>query len=76
MRYTFINPPRYFSGNLVTLILLGVCFSCIVLCEMYFVMQNRRKVARNVTDLAWKADNQTKSYAELGTDHPDLMYEN
>ncbi|CZR69997.1 uncharacterized protein PAC_19898 [Phialocephala subalpina] len=74
--FTFVDPPRYFNGNLATLILLSVLIFTVVLCELYFVTQNRRKAAHKVADPAWVAENQIKSYAELGTDHPDFMYEN
>lgn len=73
--YTFTDPPRYFTGNLSTLILLGVLIATVVLCEVYFILQNRKKLERNITDQVWVAENHNRSYAEMGTNHPDFMYE-
>lgn len=74
--FTFIDPPRYFKGNLSTLVLQAVLVVAVILCEVYFVTQNKRKVAHIAADPAWAAENKAKSYEELGTDHPDFMYEN
>jgi len=72
--FTFIDPSRYFNGNLTTLTFLWLFCGVIRLCEVYFVLQNRRKEARRLANpVAWARD-KLKSYKEMETEHPDFVY--
>lgn len=70
--YTFIKPPRYIMGGVGTICMLGLLMVIISLLDVYFIYLNRRKAAQVGTE-KWQLD-LTKSYDDLGTDHPEFTF--
>lgn len=70
--YTYIHKPRYLEGTLTTIGFLCVLITTVGALDLYFISRNRAKAA-DVGSEQWEK-NRTKSFDELGTDHPEFTY--
>lgn len=70
--YTYIHKPQYLEGTLTTIGFLCVLITTIGALDLYFIARNRAKAA-DVGSEQWEK-NRTKSFDELGTDHPEFTY--
>ncbi|KAJ5953307.1 MFS general substrate transporter [Penicillium verhagenii] len=72
VNYTYIHKPRYLEGTLGTIGCLCILIVTIAALDLSFIARNRAK-ASDVGSEQWE-NNRTKSFDELGTDHPDFKF--
>ncbi|KAJ5083477.1 hypothetical protein N7456_012904 [Penicillium angulare] len=70
--YTYVDGPRYLKGTIATILCLVLLMVMVGALDLYFLGQNRVKAA-SMGSRRWQEDH-TKSFDELGTDHPDFFF--